>query len=92
MALTMAFSNKATTDDTAVACLAAQSGQRFSNIAIFNDGSVSGWFSIDGGVVWRRLPARTSRSMDGVVIGNVAVQIKRTASGSNMTKIHGDVW
>ena len=89
MSVTMAFSDKATVSDAAVECLAAQAGQRFRHLAIFNEGAVAGWFSVDG-TNWRRLPANTSRVLDEVEI--IDVQIKRTVSGSNLATVHGDVW
>lgn len=85
---------KATTDDTAVEVIAAQSkgSQPYRHCRIVNEGAVAGFYSIDGGTTWERLPASSYLTDDGVYIMNKALQIKRVAGGSDLSGVYAAIW
>ena len=83
---------KATTDDTAVEVIAATAEKIFRHARIINEGTVAGFWSIDGGTTWERLPASTALTDDGVFIKNKAIQVKRIAGGSDLSGIYASAW
>jgi hypothetical protein len=81
---------KATTADTAVELISATTtGRPFTWLSIINEGSVAGFFSIDGGTTWARLPAGPSAVSIPVGVKSLAVQIKRVAGGTNLSGVWG---
>jgi hypothetical protein len=87
---------KATVSDVAVECIAANANVDFHHLRIVNEGGVAGFFSFDGGATWHRLVgvtgAVTAIVLDGILIHNAAVQVKRIAGGTNLTAIFVSVW
>jgi len=83
---------KATTDNSAVEVIAADSTNNYYHFRIFNSGSVAGFYSYDGGTTWHYLPTASSLLHNDVLISNQAVQIKRVADGSNVTGVYASVW
>lgn len=80
----------ATASDTAVTLLTIN--QTVRRITIINEGSVAGFFSIDSGTVWARLPAGPSSvtiEVPETPITNRTVQIKRESGGSNVEDVYG---
>jgi hypothetical protein len=80
---------------TAIAASAIPSPR--TNIRIVNEGAPSGWFSIDGGTTWHRLPGTAaSTTAVPVVLLNVrpifSVQVKRIASGTDLANVFVTVW
>ena len=90
MGVTETFGPIATTDDTAVTCLAANADVAFDGLMIFNKGDADGYFSVDGGEDWRLLPAKSVRTYSGP-INNAAVQAKRETGGDNLSEVYGEV-
>ena len=83
---------KATTTNAVTECIAATEAAVYHHVKIVNDGSVDGFFSIDGGTVWGRLPDASAMVLDGVTITNKAIQIKRVADGSNLAGVFVEAW
>lgn len=82
----------ATTDDTAVALLAA-STEMIRNIAIINEGAAAGFFSDDGGTTWSRLPTGTIQLEFLAAPQNCpAITVKRIAGGSNLSDVYAFAW
>jgi len=82
----------ATTDNSAVTLLAA-SETLHNHLTIINEGGVAGFFSIDGGTTWFRLPAGPSSiSMDDVHLFDQAVTVKRITDGSNLSGVYAFAW
>ena len=83
----------ATTTDAAVVAIAKadMGGLTARHISVINEGADPGFFSIDGGNTFRRIPGNTGRQMDGVSI-QADISIKRPAGGSNMAAVYVDVW
>lgn len=86
----------ATVSDTAVDAITA--GGRFNRVRIVNEGSVSGFYSTDGGTTWQRLPAASILTDDelgfpvapaGITLG---VKIKRVAGGPNLSGVYVSAW
>ena len=91
----------ATTTDAAVEIISAATfgAQPIYNITIINEGTIAGFFSVDGGIGWQRLPATvastnpvplTLRSQMKAFSGGV--QIKRIASGTNLANVWAYGW
>jgi hypothetical protein len=85
----------ATSGDAAVVAIAANTNFR-RNVRIVNEGAPSGFFSVDGGTTWHRLPG-TAASTTAVptVLLNVlirSVQVKRIASGTDLANVFVTVW
>lgn len=83
----------ATTDDSAVE-LIAYSALRGTerNASIVNEGTVAGFFSLDGKVTWDRLPALYEVPRLNRQKRVHSVWIKRIASGSNLSSVFATVW
>ena len=84
---------KATTDDTSVVLLAKADMPRKANltIRIVNEGAVAGFYSVDGGAAWARLPA-SSIVEDQSQEVNGSLLMKRVASGSNLSGVYASAW
>lgn len=63
-------------------------GLSYSQLAIINEGSVAGFFSIDGGTTWARLPA-TSSVVIPISTNAPSLKVKRIASGTDLAGIWG---
>lgn len=83
----------ATTDNDAVVVFTAADigGQKPRHVGILNEGVEPGFFSIDGGVNFRRIPGQSGRQLDGIGLQG-DIQIKRVFDGSNMTGVFIDIW
>lgn len=83
----------ATTDNDAVVVFteADIGGQKPRHIGILNEGAEPGFFSIDGGRNFRRIPALSGRQLDGIGIQG-DIQIQRVFDGANMTEVFIDIW
>jgi hypothetical protein len=81
-----------TTSDTAVVAIAAPSNVNDidTSLIILNEGGVVGFFSIDNGITWARLPAG-GISLDFINL-NQGVQVKRVAGGTNLSGIWVMTW
>ena len=78
----------ATTSDTAVTAIAADTTQNYLNeLVIINEGTTPGFFSIDGGTTWARIPAGPSSVRIATRQIYSGVKIKRVAGGSNLSGI-----
>lgn len=80
-----------TSDDTAIVLIAATKVYQLRQVRIVNEGSVSGFYSYDGGIVWHRLPARTTIEDTDVSVKNLDVQAKRVSGGPNLTGLYCSV-
>ena len=89
---TSGVSAKATVADAAVEVLAADDTMVFRHIRIVNEGGAPGFYSIDGGTTWERLPAGGVLTDDDVLIRNKAVQVKRVAGGANLSGVYAAAW
>ena len=83
---------KATTDDNPITLIDATDQETIGHLTIINEGGVAGFFSVDGGETWLRLPANGARSLDGLQVFNQAIQAKRVAGGSNLSGVYADAW
>jgi hypothetical protein len=63
-------------------------GRQYKRIELCNDGSVAGFYSLDGGTTWARLPADCRVLLDDVVAGADALKVKRIAGGSNLADVY----
>lgn len=79
----------ATTSDDAVEAISAANAKGARNAKVVNTAAAAGFVSFDGGSQWHYLPAATATvpyTQDYLNIPvSGAVQIKRVASGSNLT-------
>jgi hypothetical protein len=94
MATTLASSGTtgiATVADAAVEVLPFVADQLLNNLVIINESAVVGFFSVDGGTIWCRLPANCVLTVSGCPITG-AVQLKRVAGGSNVTAVFAWAW
>ncbi len=82
----------ATTTNSAVQALAADAVNTYYHIRICNESAAPGFYSVDGGTTWSRLPASSVIRNDGVAIVNKAIQVKRVADGTNLSAIYVEVW
>lgn len=80
----------ATTDGNAKDVIAADATNTFYHLRIVNEGSYSGFYSMDE-ATWSRLPAGTVLMNEGVKIVNKKIQIKRAGS-DNMTGVYAEMW
>lgn len=79
-----------TTTNTAVTLIAANV-HPCRNITIVN-GSVAGFFSIDGGTTYCFMAASSINTLNGVFISSVAVKVKRITDGSDLANVYGYAW
>ena len=79
-----------TTADTAVAAI-PDDGAGGTHLRICNEGAAPGFYSTDGGTTWLRLPAGNAVTDDDVK-GMKGVQVKRVASGENLSSVFVTVW
>jgi len=89
---TSGLTAKATTTDAVVELIAATTERIFHSARITNEGTTPGFWSIDGGTTWERVAPQSSYTDEGVEINNKAIQIKRVASGDDMTGVFGSAW
>ncbi len=82
----------ATSGNAAVTALAANANAVYHHVRIVNEGTVAGFYSIDGGSTWNRLPAQSVVEDNGVKVVNQAVEIKRVASGSDLSSVYASAW
>jgi hypothetical protein len=82
----------ATTTNSAVQALAADAVNTYYHIRIVNEGAAAGFYSIDGGTTWSRLPASSVIKNDGVKIADAAIQVKRIADGTNLSAVYVECW
>lgn len=90
---------KATSNNEAVALIAAlalPAAYRLQHLAITNEGAGAGFFSIDGGTTWARLPAGPAAA---VVLDDLcltrragAILVKRVEDGANVTGVYAYAW
>ena len=78
----------ATTTDAVETAIAADGSNDFHQVVLANEGTVAGFYSIDGGTTWHRLPSEHVTKVSGVLVSNVAIQIKRIAGGSNLSGVY----
>lgn len=83
----------ATTDDDPVVVFTDTEigGQKPRHVGIINEGVEPGFFSVDGGRNFRRIPGQTGRQLDGIGLQG-DIQIQRVGGGSNMTAVFIDIW
>ncbi len=80
----------ATVSDAAVTLVAGVGpGRGYRYIAVINEGAVAGFFSIDGGTRWARLPASGSVFLSNIQTAGEVVKIKREPGGSNLSGVYG---
>jgi hypothetical protein len=82
----------ATVSDTEVTALTV-SGGRINQVTIINEGSVAGFFQVNGdgdSGEWCRLPAGPSAVTNTYkeTISSLVVKVKRVASGSNLSGVY----
>lgn len=80
-----------TTDDTAVTVFASSAipiGSR--NVRFWNEEATPGWYSLDGGATWDRIPATYEFQLNNVVAID-GVKIRRLLGGTDLS-IHASVW
>ncbi len=64
---------------------------KFTHVVIINEGANPGFFSVDGGVVWSRIPGEFVQFLDNVrQMGNI--MIKRPAGGPDMSGVYAYAW
>ena len=78
----------ATTTDAAVTVIANEGNAIVHEATIVNESAVVGFFSVDGGANWMRLPASSTTIIDLRHQPMTAVvQIKRVANGTDVTGV-----
>jgi hypothetical protein len=82
----------ATDGDAVLTVLAANANAVYHHVRIVNEGAAAGFYSIDGGATWNRLPVQSVVEDHGVKIVNQAVQVKRVAGASNTTGVYASAW
>lgn len=81
----------ATSNDTAVSLITIPAGASYNRLVIINEGTVAGFYSIDGGNTWARLPAGvagTPYRVECLDRSSTSPQVKRIASGSNLASVY----
>ena len=89
---TSGLTAKATSSDSVVELIAADGSNDLYQVIIANEGSVAGFYSIDGGTTWHRLPSEHVTQINNVLISNKAIQMKRVASGSNVLDVYAEAF
>jgi hypothetical protein len=84
---TSGLAAKATTTNAAETLIAASSSESMNRLVIINEGAVAGFFSIDSGTTWPRLPANSTINLEGLYVLNQSVQIKRVADGADLAGV-----
>ena len=82
----------ATDGDTVLTVLAADANAVYHHVRIVNEGAAAGFYSIDGGTTWNRLPVQSVVEDHGVKIVNQAVQVKRVSGSSNLNGVYASAW
>lgn len=79
----------ATTADTAVEAIPAEQAAGLRNCRVVNTAAAPGFVSFNGGGTWHYLAAATATVPYTALFNNIgisgAIQVKRVASGSNIT-------
>lgn len=89
--ITSGLTAQTTASDAAVVVLTVPTGYgNFDSVTVINEGTIVGFFSIDNGNTWARLPASASLTIDRAPV--LGLQVKRVAGGSNLTGIWGFAW
>lgn len=79
----------ATSGDTAVTLFDC-AGTAVFRVTVVNEGGVAGFFSIDGGTTWARLPATSSVTVPiPEKPRSIICKVKRIAGGSNLSGVYG---
>ena len=81
-----------TDGDTPVTLLDAHADRVFHTVRIVNEGAAAGFYSLDGGASWDRLPAECVVEDPRVRIENTAIQVKRTAGGADLSGVYASAW
>ena len=81
----------ATSGDTAVDVFTSPTAGStgYTQVVVINEGAVAGFFSIDGGTTWARLPASSSIICKPANASVPSLKVKRVASGTNLAGIWG---
>jgi len=81
----------ATSGDTAVDAIADGLVME-RQLVLINEGSVAGFWSIDGGTTWSRLPANCAMKLDRNGAPFTGVKVKRVAGGSDLSGVYVSGW
>jgi hypothetical protein len=82
-----------TETDAAVTAVAASATNTYHHVRIINESSAAGFYSLDGGTTWNRLPAGpVSIKDDDLKIVNKAIQIKRVPGGTDLSGVYVSAW
>jgi hypothetical protein len=93
MIQTSGLTAKATSGDAAVTVIANEGNLLVSEAVVVNESAVPGFFSVDGGANWMRLPAGTATVPFVTRVDlrhqpiSAVVMVKRIASGSDVTGV-----
>lgn len=79
-----------TNSNTAVTLVTLAKDELTTSVTIINEGSVAGFFSLDGGTTWARLPADCSLTIPHET--NQSILVKRVADGTDLADVYGMVW
>jgi hypothetical protein len=84
---TSGLTAKATSSDTAVTAVTIPAGGCYNIVTFVNEGAVAGFYSIDNGGTWARLPASVT-SQFAVGRSSSSVLIKRVPGGTDLLGIY----
>ena len=79
-----------TNSNTPVTLIALAADELTTAITIINEGAVAGFFSLDGGTTWARLPAESTVTIPHET--SKSIMVKRTTDGSDLADVYGMVW
>lgn len=86
--LTSGETAKATNGDAAVSLIANEGGAVVRSVTVINESAVGGFFTVDGGNTWPRLPANSAPTVDlSESPKAVNVQVKREPGAADLTKV-----
>jgi len=80
-----------TTAEVVVTALVANASRVYHHVRIVNEGTVAGFYSLDGGTTWLRLPSQCVITDDNVTVDNVAIQIKVTGA-DDLGSVYASAW
>lgn len=83
---------KSTSTNAVIELLPADPNLRYRHVRITNGGALPGFYSLDAGATFHRLPGSIIITDDEVNIDNQAVQVKRETDGPNMTGLFASAW
>lgn len=81
-----------TSGDAPVTLIDARADRVFHTVRIVNEGAAGGFYSVNGGATWDRLPAECVVEDPRVRIENTAIQVKRTAGGTDLSGVYASAW